>query len=147
TPDAKLVEGDLSDSSTLKDALEQYRIEGVIHMAADALVGESVREPSRYYRNNLAAGLVLLDAMRDAGVKRMVFSSTAAVYGRPTKQPIEESDPTDPSNPYGETKLAFERALTWYERAYGMRYATLRYFNAAGASKLFGESHDPETHL
>lgn len=116
-------------------------------MAADSLVGESVAQPAKYYRNNLAAGLNLLDAMRDCGVGRFVFSSTAATYGEPEKQPVTETDPTNPTNPYGETKLAFERALSWYERAYGLRYACLRYFNAAGATERFGEWHDPETHL
>jgi UDP-glucose 4-epimerase len=116
-------------------------------MAADSLVGESVENPAKYYRNNLLAGLALLDAMTEAGVKRIVFSSTAAVYGEPEKQPIEETDPTVPTNPYGETKLAFEQALKWYDRAYGLRSASLRYFNAAGATVRCGESHNPETHL
>jgi UDP-glucose 4-epimerase len=145
--DAKFVQGDLLDGHTLREALEEHRIEAVIHMAADSLVGESVIEPAKYYRNNVTAGLALLDSMRDAGVKRSVFSSTSAVFGEPEKQPIEESDPASPTNPYGESKLAFERALRWYENAYGIRYASLRYFNAAGASKLFGECHHPETHL
>jgi UDP-glucose 4-epimerase len=145
--EAKFVHGDLLDGHTLREALDQYQIEAVIHMAADSLVAESVNEPAKYYRNNVTAGLVLLDAMRDAGVKRLVFSSTAAVFGEPERQPIEESDPTNPTNPYGESKLAFERALQWYENAYGMRYASLRYFNAAGASERFGECHNPETHL
>jgi UDP-glucose 4-epimerase len=116
-------------------------------MAASSLVGESVDEPAKYYNNNLVAGLVLLDAMRACAVKKIVFSSTAAVYGEPEKQPIVESDPTNPTNPYGETKLAFERAMHWHEAAYGVRYASLRYFNAAGATALCGEDHDPETHL
>jgi UDP-glucose 4-epimerase len=145
--DATFVQGDLLDGHTLREALEQHRIEAVIHMAADSLVGESVIEPAKYYRNNVTAGLALLDAMLDAGVNRLVFSSTSAVFGEPEKQPIEESDPASPTNPYGESKLAFERALRWYENAYGIRYASLRYFNAAGASKLFGECHHPETHL
>ncbi|HSB11672.1 MAG TPA: UDP-glucose 4-epimerase GalE [Blastocatellia bacterium] len=144
---AQFVLGDLLDGKTLRDALEQHRIEAVIHMAADSLVSESVTEPAKYYRNNLSSGLALLDAMRDTGVKRLVFSSTAAVFGEPDKQSIDESDPTNPTNPYGESKLAFERALRWYENAYGVRYASLRYFNAAGASELFGECHHPETHL
>ena len=116
-------------------------------MAADSLVGESVEDPAKYYCNNLTAGLSLLRAMRDCKVHRIVFSSTAAVYGETEKQPVEEDDPTDPANPYGETKLAFERALRWHEVAYGIRYASLRYFNAAGASRQFGEAHEPETHL
>jgi len=146
-PQATFVQADLCDGAALRAALRAGRVEAVIHMAADSLVGESVVDPAKYYRNNLVAGLALLDALRDTGVERLVFSSTAAVYGEPTKQPIEESDPTAPTNPYGETKLAFERALAWYEQAYGLRYASLRYFNAAGASERCGEVHDPETHL
>src|SRR5436853_179106 len=143
---AKFVQADLMDSEALGDALK-HQIEAVIHMAADSLVSESVAQPAKYYRNNVVAGLNLLDAMRDCDVRKVVFSSTAAIYGEPDQQPIEESDPSAPTNPYGETKLAFERALRWYERAYGLRYASLRYFNAAGASGRFGESHDFETHL
>jgi len=118
-----------------------------VHMAADSLVGESVKEPAKYYRNNVLGGLSLLDAMRDAGVKVLVFSSTAAVYGEPAKQPLEETDPNQPTNPYGETKLAFEHALRWYDGAYGLRFVSLRYFNAAGATERNGERHSPETHL
>jgi UDP-glucose 4-epimerase len=116
-------------------------------MAADALVGESVADPSKYYLNNLVAGISLLESMKICGVDRIVFSSSAAVYGQPAKQPIEESDPVAPVNPYGETKLAFEHALRWYSGAYRLRYVTLRYFNAAGATPEFGEWHDPESHL
>jgi UDP-glucose 4-epimerase len=141
------IQADLIEGSVLRNALKNYQIEAVIHLAADSLVGESVHNPSKYFRNNFAAGLELLDAMKECDVKKIVFSSTAAVYGEPQKQPIEETDPTNPTNPYGETKLAFERALHWYERAYAMRYASLRYFNAAGASLRYGESHEPETHL
>ncbi|HVF90757.1 MAG TPA: UDP-glucose 4-epimerase GalE [Blastocatellia bacterium] len=144
---APFIQADLMDGSTLRDTLYSYGIEAVIHMAADSLVGESVLDPSKYFRNNFIAGLSLLDAMVKCDVGRIVFSSTAAVYGEPLKQPIEESDPTSPTNPYGESKLAFERALKWYERAYGIRYASLRYFNAAGASAKYGETHEPETHL
>ena len=146
-PEAAFVEGDLRDGDRLRAALREHGAEAVVHMAADSLVGESVQDPAKYYRNNVGAGLALLDAMRDAGVPRLVFSSTAAVYGEPAKQPIEESDPTNPTNTYGETKLAFEHALRWYEGAYGLRYASLRYFNAAGATAHCGEWHDPETHL
>jgi UDP-glucose 4-epimerase len=141
------IESDLLDRQQLIAAFREHQIEAIIHMAADSLVGESVQKPNKYYRNNVVAGLSLLDAMRDVGVKRLVFSSTAAVYGEPEKQPIEETDLTYPTNPYGETKLAFERALRWYESAYGIRYASLRYFNAAGATERCGEWHDPETHL
>jgi UDP-glucose 4-epimerase len=144
---AKFVEADLMDGATLRRTLREDGIEAVIHMAADSLVGESVENPAKYYRHNVVAGLMLLDAMLEAGVRRIVFSSTAAAYGEPAKQPIEETDPTSPTNPYGETKLAFEHAMRWYDAAYGLRYASLRYFNAAGATRRCGERHDPETHL
>jgi UDP-glucose 4-epimerase len=146
-PGATFVEGDLLDRPTLERTLRDHKIDAVIHMAAYSLVGESVVDPAKYYSNNVVAGLVLLDAMRECDVSKIVFSSTAAVYGEPEKQPIEESDRTAPTNPYGDTKLAFEHALKAYERAYGLRYVSLRYFNAAGASELCGELHDPETHL
>ena len=144
---AKFIEADLMDAETLRRALKDNQIEAVIHMAAYSLVGESVEEPAKYYDNNVVAGLKLIDTMRECGVRKLVFSSTAATYGEPEKQPIEESDPNRPTNPYGESKLAFEHALRWYENAYGLRYASLRYFNAAGASKQFGEQHDPESHI
>jgi UDP-glucose 4-epimerase len=146
-PRAKFVQTDLTETETLREVLKQNHIEAVVHMAADSLVGESVEQPAKYYRNNLAAGLNLLDVMRDCGVRKFVFSSTAAIYGETERRPITETDPTNPTNPYGETKLAFERALHWYEGAYGLRYASLRYFNAAGATERCGEWHDPETHL
>jgi UDP-glucose 4-epimerase len=146
-PGAAFVRGDLADVEAVGRALTAHRAEAVIHMAAASLVGESVQEPAKYYRNNVTAGLALLDAMRDCGVTRLVFSSTAAVYGEPAKQPIEETDALAPTNPYGETKLAFERALPWYGAAYGLRHVSLRYFNAAGATARCGEVHDPETHL
>ncbi|HEV7395270.1 MAG TPA: UDP-glucose 4-epimerase GalE [Pyrinomonadaceae bacterium] len=147
TPSAEFVQAELLDRERLKLTLRQRNIEAVIHMAADSLVGESVERPSKYYQNNVVAGLNLLDAMRETEVPRIVFSSTAAVYGEPSKQPIEESDPTGPTNPYGETKLAFERALHWFNQAYGIQYVSLRYFNAAGATARCGEWHHPETHL
>lgn len=146
-PRATFVNMGLQDDEGLWEALKENQIQAVIHMAASSLVGESVEEPAAYYDNNVISGLRLLDAMSDCGVGKIVFSSTAAVYGEPEKQPIEETDPTNPTNPYGESKLAFERALHWYENAYNLRYASLRYFNAAGASRQFGEQHDPETHL
>lgn len=146
-PSAKFVKADLSDSETLKDTLDRNQIEAVVHMAADSLVGESVAHPARYYQNNFVAGLSLLDAMRATKVRSIVFSSTAATYGEPDQQPIEESASNLPTNPYGASKLAFEEAMRWYDKAYGLRYASLRYFNAAGASANYGESHDPETHL
>jgi UDP-glucose 4-epimerase len=145
--EAVFVEGDLLDEELLKRTLSGRGIEAVIHMAAFSLVGESVQAPMKYYRNNVTASLSLIDAMVACDVKRIVFSSTAAVYGEPEQQPIDEDARLQPTNPYGETKLAFERALRWYEGAYGIRYASLRYFNAAGATEHSGELHDPETHL
>ncbi len=141
------VHADLLDVATLRDAFETFAVEAVVHMAADSLVGESVASPGKYYRNNVQAGLALLEAMREAEVQPLVFSSSAAVYGNPAKQPIEETDATAPTSPYGETKLALERAFPWYERAHGVRAVSLRYFNAAGATERSGERHDPETHL
>jgi UDP-glucose 4-epimerase len=146
-PGAEFVEADLFDADTLKRTLHEKQIEAVIHMAASSLVGESVENPNKYYHNNVIASLKLLDAMLACDVKRLVFSSTAAVYGEPELQPIEETVATNPTNPYGETKLAFEHALKWFDRANGLRYASLRYFNAAGATEHCGEDHDPETHI
>jgi UDP-glucose 4-epimerase len=146
-PDAAFVRADLHDCLRLRELFETAEIDAVVHLAADSLVGESVRDPGKYYRNNVVAGIGLLDAMVAAGVQRLVFSSTAAVYGEPRVQPIDESAIARPSNPYGETKLAFERALAWYESAYGLRSVSLRYFNAAGATERCGEDHHPETHL
>jgi UDP-glucose 4-epimerase len=145
--DAKLVVGDLLDTSTLRDTLTENRIEAVVHMAAYALVAESCEQPAKYYRNNVMGGLSLLDAMLQTEVKRIVFSSTCATYGDTEKQPIDETTPNKPTNPYGESKLAIERALHWYDQAYGLRYVSLRYFNAAGASENCGEWHEPEPHI
>jgi UDP-glucose 4-epimerase len=144
---ARLVEGDLLDAQKLRQTLKDNGVEAVIHMAAYSLVGESCEHPSKYYQNNVVAGLVLLDTMLECDVKRIVFSSTAATYGEPESQPIFETAPNNPTNPYGESKLAFEHAMNWYERAYGLRYVSLRYFNAAGASEKCGEDHDPESHI
>jgi UDP-glucose 4-epimerase len=144
---AAFVEADLLDRPTLERTLVEHRIDAVVHMAARSLVSESVRAPAIYYRSNVIGSLTLADAMLAAGVHRLVFSSTAALYGEPAKQPIEEDDPTRPTNPYGETKLAFERALAWYSAATPLRTISLRYFNAAGASARSGERHDPESHL
>lgn len=144
---ASFVKADLSDADTLRQTLKEYEVEAVIHMAADSLVGESTEQPEKYYRNNVVNGLVLLDTMREAGVSNLVFSSTAATYGEPAAQPIEETAPNNPTNPYGESKLAFEHAMQWYARAHGLRYTALRYFNAAGASDQCGEDHAHETHL
>ena len=144
---ARFAKIDLLEQRKVAKALLAFDTEAVVHMAAASLVGESVIAPVKYYRDNLVAGLSLLDAMREAGVRRLVFSSTAAVYGNPERQPIEEHDPLQPTNPYGETKLSFERALAWYAAAYGLSSVSLRYFNAAGATQSSGERHDPETHL
>ena len=146
-PQAEFSDLDLLQTDALSELLSRRKVEAVIHMAAYSLVGESVANPAKYYRNNVVAGLSLLDAMLANRVRRLVFSSTAAVYGEPQKQPIEEHDPTIPTNPYGQTKLAFEDALRWYDRAYDLKYVSLRYFNAAGATSRCGEWHDPETHL
>jgi UDP-glucose 4-epimerase len=145
--EATLVPADLLDEDTLRATLESHQVEAVIHMAASSLVGESMSNPDRYYQNNVVASVRLLNALVHTKIKMLVFSSTAATYGEPGRQPIVEDDPTAPSNPYGETKLAVERALRWYHGAFGIRYASLRYFNAAGATEKRGERHDQETHL
>lgn len=146
---AELIEGDFGDRELMMAVLARHRIDAVIHFAACCLVGESMRDAGRYYRNNLVRSLTLLDAMCAAGVKRMVFSSSAAVYGDPIESPMTEDHPKRPTNPYGETKLAFERALKWYGTAHGVASVALRYFNAAGATGdgRLGEDHSPETHL
>jgi len=146
---AKLLVGDVRDRVFMEDVFSSHQIDGVINFAAFSLVGESVGDPLKYYGNNVAGAQVLLETMVRHGVKNLVFSSTAATYGEPEKQPIEETDRTAPTNPYGESKLAIEGMLKWCEKAYGIRYAALRYFNAAGANaKLgIGEDHSPETHL
>jgi len=144
---ALFVKGDLLERDFLSVTLKECRAEAVVHMAADSLVGESVAKPGKYYRNNVVGSLALIDAMLEAKIKRLVFSSTAAVYGEPAKQPIEEDDPTGPTNPYGETKLSFERALYWHGQVHELQSVSLRYFNAAGATEHCGEWHDPETHL
>jgi UDP-arabinose 4-epimerase len=144
-----LVEGDLHDIARLAEALRAHQIAAVIHFAALAYVGESVADPERYYANNLGGTLALLGAMRQAEVETIVFSSTCAVYGVPDTVPIAETTAKAPLNPYGDTKLAIERVMHWYAGAYGLRYAALRYFNAAGADPdgEIGEDHDPETHV
>ncbi len=145
--EAEFVEGDVLDTERLTKTFSENKVEAVIHLAACAIVGESMENPIKYYRNNVIGSLSLLEAMVKADVKKIVFSSTCAVYGEPSKIPIEETCETKPTNPYGETKLAVERALKWFEKSYGIRYASLRYFNAAGASENYGELHEPETHL
>jgi UDP-glucose-4-epimerase GalE len=142
-----LVQGDIADSARLSAAMR--RADAVMHFAAHASVAESVENPRKYFRNNVEGGLTLLNTCLDCGVQRFIFSSTCAVYGVPSKVPISEDNPRQPMNPYGVSKLFFERALEDYDRAYGLRFASLRYFNAAGADESgeIGELHDPETHL
>ena len=144
---AVLRRGSYTDEASVRSLLVASRIEAVLHCAARSLVGESIREPAAYYRDNVAGGVALLEAARKTGVKRFVFSSTAAVYGTPDETPINEDAPLRPINTYGETKRTLETALAWYGRAYGLRSVTLRYFNVAGATGELGEDHDPETHL
>jgi UDP-glucose 4-epimerase len=146
-PRARLLEGDLHERETIQLALAAFRPEAVMHFAASALVGESMQAPSKYFRNNVANGINLLDAMLEAGVKRLVFSSTCAIFGPPERVPIDETLPKNPINPYGESKLMFEKMLRWYDEIHGLRCVALRYFNAAGASEKFGEDHRTETHL
>jgi UDP-glucose 4-epimerase len=143
---ARFVRGDIGDRVLLGSVLGEG-VDAVLHCAARSLVGESMADPGLYYRTNVAGGVVLLEEMRNAGVNRLVFSSTAAVYGEPRRVPIAESDRTQPINPYGETKLAFEGAMRWFCAAHDFRAISLRYFNVAGATELNGEDHDPETHL
>ncbi|WP_127585289.1 UDP-glucose 4-epimerase GalE [Paenibacillus koleovorans] len=143
------IEGDIRDASVLDALFTQHSIEAVVHFAASSLVGQSVEIPLQYYDNNMIGAHSLVSAMVRHGVKKIVFSSTAATYGEPKRVPIEESDPTEPTNPYGETKLAMERMFRWCEQAYGVKSVSLRYFNAAGAAQdgTIGEDHKPETHL
>ena len=145
---AELVVGDQSDKEQLKQLFGTHGFEGVLHFAAFIEAGESMKAPERFFQNNTANALALLEAMLAAGVKRFVFSSTAALYGNPVRTPIEEEDALQPTNAYGESKLLVERMLEWLHRIHGLRYASLRYFNAAGASAPDrGEAHQPESHL
>ncbi|MEY2412117.1 MAG: UDP-glucose 4-epimerase [Acidobacteriaceae bacterium] len=143
----ELIVGDIADSTKIADTLK--RVDAVMHFAAHAYVGESVENPRKYYQNNLVGSLVLLNAVMETSVRKVIFSSTCAVYGVPVKVPITEENPRAPVNPYGATKLAFEYALEAYARAYGLKHVAFRYFNAAGADESIeiGEMHDPETHL
>jgi UDP-arabinose 4-epimerase len=145
----RLAEGDLADQDFVLRTLRNFNIEAVIHFAADALVAESVANPRKYYWNNVVNSLRLLDAMAESGVRHIVFSSSCATYGVPTRVPISEDHPQSPVNPYGQTKLMTERILRDYDPAYNLRWVALRYFNAAGADPdgEIGEDHDPETHL
>jgi len=144
-----LVEGDIGDRALVDRIFREHGVTAVIHFAAYAYVGESVQHPRKYFHNNVVGTLALLDAMVDHGIRDIVFSSTCATYGEPVTVPMTEDHPQKPINPYGESKLAVERILHWYQGAYPLRYAALRYFNAAGADPEgeIGEDHDPETHL
>jgi UDP-glucose 4-epimerase len=144
---AEFIRCDLEDRQSVERLLARRRPDAVMHFAANALVGESMQDPSKYFRNNIANGLNLLDAMVDAGVQKLIFSSTCAIFGPPERVPIDETMPARPINPYGESKLAFEKILRWYEQIHGLAFVSLRYFNAAGASTRFGEDHRVETHL
>jgi UDP-glucose 4-epimerase len=146
-PRARFIEGDLTQRDQIETALSNCRSDAVMHFAANALVGESMQNPSKYFRNNISNGLNLLDAMVATGVRRMVFSSTCAIFGPPDRLPIDETAPARPISPYGESKLAFEKILRWYDQIHGLKFVCLRYFNAAGATENFGEDHRPETHL
>lgn len=145
--EAEFILGEISNRPGLEEALRKRGIEAVLHFAGLIEAGESMRAPEAYFRNNTTGSLVLLEAMLAAGVRKLVFSSTAALYGAPERQPIQESDPLCPTNAYGESKLLVERILAWFHRIHGLRYASLRYFNAAGADGGLGESHQPESHL
>jgi UDP-glucose 4-epimerase len=144
---ARFVEGDLQDRQSTSSTLAEIKPDAVMHFAASALVAESMRDPSKYFRNNIGNGVNLLDAMIAHGCRRLIFSSTCAIFGPPDRLPIDETLPPRPINPYGESKLAFEKILRWYSEIHGLNFVSLRYFNAAGASDKFGEDHRVETHL
>lgn len=144
---ADFFKGDIQDAAAVREVLHAHKIDAVMHFAALALVGESMEQPGKYFKNNVCGALNLLESAREAGVKKFIFSSTCATYGMPDKVPIDESQPQNPLNPYGESKLMFEKILLWYNRIHGLEFVSFRYFNAAGATDKFGEDHDPETHL
>ena len=146
-PRANFVKGNLAELDVLEAAVEQARPDGIIHFAAFIEVGESMKDPLKYFRNNVANAINLCQAAADNGVRKVVFSSTAAVYGMPRHLPIAEQEPKQPINPYGESKLMFEKILDWQHQLRGLQYTALRYFNAAGATQAHGEDHHPETHL
>jgi UDP-glucose 4-epimerase len=146
-PRARFVQGCLSNPAEISLALKASSAEAVLHFAAHTLVGESMQDPGKYFRNNVASGLNLLEACVSSGVRKIVFSSTCATYGTPDRNPIDESLPQNPINPYGESKLFFERMLHWFQSIHGLEFVAFRYFNAAGATQRFGEHHRIETHL
>lgn len=144
---ADFIEGNFADPKILKKAFSKHRHDAVVHFAASCIVPESLENPSLYYHNNVTSSLILLEAMCENKIPRIIFSSSCAVYGEPDEMPITENSPRNPTHPYGETKLTIERALKWYSRAYNIKAVSLRYFNAAGATDELGEDHAPETHL
>ncbi len=144
---ATLVEGDLADKGLLAQTFARYGFDGVMHFAGSIAMGESMVDPAKYFTNNVANVVTLLSVMLEHKVSKFVFSSSAGVYGEPDAVPISETAPLQPNNPYGESKVIVEKILRWYDELLGLRYASLRYFNAAGASQAFGEAHNPETHL
>ncbi|MBP5182484.1 MAG: UDP-glucose 4-epimerase GalE [Lentisphaeria bacterium] len=146
-PRAEFVQGDLADRALLLELFRKNRYDAVMHFAAFSLVGESMKDPGKYFRNNVANAQNLADAAVEGKVSAFVFSSTAATFGEPSEIPIRETTPQNPINAYGESKLCFEKILSWYHRIHGLKYVALRYFNAAGATENFGEDHSPETHL
>lgn len=146
-PRAQFVRGCLSDRDLVVKSVGQAKAEAVIHFAASALVGESMTDPAKYFRNNVSNGLNLLEAAKENSVRKFVFSSTCATYGVPERMPMDETLPQSPVNPYGESKLMFEKMLLWFERLHGLEFVAFRYFNAAGATERFGEDHRIETHL
>lgn len=146
-PRAKFIKANLADRENLKKVVKEGNYDAIMHFAAFSLVGESMKNPSKYFNNNLANAINLADAAVEGGVKTFVFSSTAATFGEPKEIPIKEDAPQLPINPYGESKLCFEKVLNWYSKIYGLKYAALRYFNATGATEKYGEDHNPETHL
>ncbi|MBQ4314171.1 MAG: UDP-glucose 4-epimerase GalE [Lentisphaeria bacterium] len=146
-PRATFIEGNLENRDLIIDVCKKGKFDAVMHFAAFSLVGESMTDPSKYFRNNLANAINLADAAVAGGAESFVFSSTAATFGQPERVPISEHDRQEPINPYGESKLCFEKVLKWYSQIYGIKYAALRYFNAAGATENFGEDHRPESHL
>lgn len=146
-PEADFVMADICDTGTLEHIFKRFNITAVIHLAADSLVGESMTDPGKFFQNNVASGIIMLNAILKSGVRKFVFSSSAAVYGDPETVPIREAHPKRPTNAYGDSKLMFERILAWCGLAYGLVHVSLRYFNAAGATVLSGEAHHPETHL
>jgi len=146
-PRARFFQGDLADRGVISHAMGEVKPDAVMHFAANALVGESMTNPSKYFRNNVANGVNLLDAAVEHGVKKFVFSSTCATFGIPDRVPIDETLPQNPINPYGESKLLFEKILRWYDECHGLKYVALRYFNAAGATEKYGEDHRIESHI